>query len=115
MEMLGDELNRLELNRNHFLKGKTEMSKAKVKPVEVQEVKELALRNIKDVLDGTKEFDKQTQLSMKYLNYESRNEHIKQTETKLKFSMVKSLGSPDFMKAYIRATEPTIQKLLVAS
>lgn len=86
----------------------------KAKPIEVQEIKELALRNIKAVLGGAKEFDKQTQLSMKYLNYESRNEHLKQTETKLKFAMVKELRNPEFMRTYVKATEPTIRKLLVA-
>jgi len=91
------------------------MSKVKEKPASVQELKELALRNIKDVLAGTKEFDKQTQLSMKYLNYESRNEHQRQTETKLKFAMVKELRNPEFMRTYVKATEPTIQKLLAAS
>ena len=86
-------------------------AKKKEKPIEAQEIKEVALKNILDVLKGDKEFNDKTQLAMKFLNYVNKEEHIKQTKVKFQFTLVKSLADPDVMRKYILSSEPSIKKL----
>lgn len=83
----------------------------RIKPTDTKEVKELSLRNIKDVLADDREFDEKTQLAMKYLNYESRNEHLEQSKLKLRFTLVKALADPEIMRKYVLASEPNIKRL----
>lgn len=115
MEVMGRDANRTDQTRTELnLKG-SKMSKKKEKPTNKQEVKELALKNIKDVLADDREFDEKTQLAMKYLNFESRNEHLEQSRFKLRFTLVKSLADPEIMRKYVFASEPLIKRLPAAS
>ncbi len=81
------------------------------KTVKTEDIKEAALGNILSVLQNKNEFDEKTQLAMKYLNYENRQDHLSQSKVKLRFSMVKSLANPEIMRKYVMSSEPAIKKL----
>ncbi|KKL92750.1 hypothetical protein LCGC14_1881540 [marine sediment metagenome] len=87
------------------------MAKKAKKVATAEEIKEVALGTILDVLKGDKDFDNKTQLAMKYLNYQNRQEHQQQTKAKFRFTLVKSLADPEIMKRYIVSSEPSIKKL----
>ena len=87
------------------------MAKKTQKPATAEEIKEVALGTILEVLKGDKDFDDKTQLAMKFLNYENRQEHIAQTKAKFHYTLVKSLADPEIMRKYVLSSEPTIKKL----
>ena len=87
------------------------MAKKREKDATNEDIKQVAMNTILSVLNGDKEFDDKTQLAMKFLNYENREQKLAQTKAKFKFTLVKSLSDPDIMKKYILSSEPQIKKL----
>ena len=87
------------------------MAKRKESEATSEEIKQVSMNTILNVLKGEKEFDDKTQLAMKFLNYESRQEHIQQAKAKFRYTLVKSLADPDIMKKYVMASDPQIKKL----
>ena len=87
------------------------MAKKVQKAATAEEIKDVALGTILDVLKDNRDFDDKTQLAMKFLNYQSRQEQQAQTKAKFRFTLVKSLADPAIMKKYIVASEPSIKKL----
>jgi hypothetical protein len=78
----------------------------------IERLHELALKNISDVLDGTREIDDTANLAMKLLNYESRQTAIEYGRTRLAFSMVKTLADPELVRKYVISTEPLVKRLI---
>lgn len=89
------------------------MAKKTQKAATAEEIKEVALGTILNVLKGDRDFDEKSQLAMKFLNYQSRQEQQAQTKAKFRFTLVKSLADPAVMKKYIVSSEPSIKKLPV--
>ena len=88
------------------------MIKSITKAQQLEDLETASIKVVTDAVKGKEKDGKKAALAMKAMNTVAKHRQLIASDTKTKWSMVKSLTDRKQMRKYVESTQPEIKKLL---